>query len=122
MHAGLDLDHLGPMRDARRSRLLDVAEEVLAKDELHREEDPVAIVRDELVQVHEVRVEDVREGPELLLESIEVARVEVHERLQGDALLPLAIEHLVDDAHAALPEAAQDLVAGGPLPVCRTSR
>ena len=68
------------------------------------------------MQVNEVRVKDVRERPKLLLESIEVARVEVHQGLERDPLLSLAIEYLVDDAHTALAEAAQDFVAGGSLP------
>ena len=48
-----------------------MAEEVLAVDELHREEELVALAGDQLVQVHEVGVQDVREGSKLLLELVE---------------------------------------------------
>ena len=116
MHPRLDIDDLGLLGDTRRPCLVDVAEEVLALDELHREEDHIALVGYELVQVNEVRVKDVRERPKLLLESIEIVCVEVHQGLERDALLQLAVEYFVDDAHAALTEAAQHLVPGSSLP------
>ena len=67
-------------------------------------------------------MEDIRQRPKLLLESVKVARVEVNEGLERDALLPLPVEYVVNEPHAALSEAAEDFVAGGPLPVRRGGR
>src|ERR1019366_3478647 len=67
-------------------------------------------------------MDDVGEGPELLLEAIESARVEAVQRLQGDAFVALPVEDLVDDAHAAASEAAEYLVARRALPAGEAMR
>ncbi len=77
------------------------------------------LVDDELVEVHQIRVPHVGERPELLLEEVEGRRVEAEQLLQRDELAALAIEGLVDDAHAALAEAPDHLVASGALPIRR---
>ena len=51
---------------------------------------------------------DVGERAELVLEAAERGGVEVAQRLERDDLVPLAIERLVDDAHAAGAEPALD--------------
>ncbi len=105
------------VRGSARGRSLDVLQEVGAVDELHREKDAIVVADDELVEPNEVAVMDVRERPELLLEEIESGGARVEEGLERDVLLALTIERLVHDPHAALADAAQDLVPGGPLPV-----
>ena len=61
---------------------------------------------DELVERDEVRVRDVGERAELALEADDGAAVDVAQGLERDHLVALAIERLVDDAHAAGAEAA----------------
>ena len=60
---------------------------------------------------------NVREGPKLLLESIERGGTESEERLESHALPAIPVERLVDGPHAARPDAAHDLVASGALPL-----
>ena len=110
-------DSVGRSDDSRNGEPEDVCEEVRPGDELHREEDGVRLGDDELVEVHEVRVMNVGEGPELLLEPIERGGAESKQRLEGDALAPIAVERLVDGAHATGPDAADDLVPSGALPL-----
>ena len=88
----------------------DVLEELDPLDELHREE-PVVVVGDQLVEAHEVLVDDVGERAKLALEAVERARVEPGERLQRDARLTLAISRLVDDAARPCAEPPHDLVS-----------
>ena len=87
-----------------------VGQEALAVDHLHREE---AVLRldEELVEVDEVGVRDVREGPELALEAVERVGLGVRQRLQGDDAIALAIVGLEHHAHRAGAEAAADLEA-----------
>ncbi len=96
--------------------LLYVGQEVGPVDQLHREKDPVVVGDHELVQLDEVPMVNVGERSKLLLEEIESARARVEKGLQGDVLLPFAVERLVDDAHAAAADAAEDLVTRGSLP------
>jgi hypothetical protein len=49
--------------------------------------------------------------------TVERRGARIEQRLERDPLLALTVERLVDDAHAALADAAQDFVPGGPLPV-----
>ncbi len=60
---------------------------------------------------------EVRERAELGLEAREVGRVHAEERLQRDVLLAIAIEGLVDGAHAAGAEVGDDAEALGPLEI-----
>ena len=76
--------------------------------QLHREE-PLVAFRQQLVQRDEVRVRDVGQRPELLLESVERGGVDVPECFERDRQAVLAIERLVDDAEAAAAKAASDL-------------
>ncbi len=78
-----------------------VGQEVDTAHELHREEHVVGIGHHELVELHEVRVRDIRESPELLLEAVERRRAESEQRLDGDRLAAVAVERLVDHPHAA---------------------
>ena len=94
-------------------------EEVRAKHELHDEEGVLGVGDNELVQTHQIRMTNVREHPELLLEAIELVRAEPGERLEGKVPVAFAIVNLVHHAHAALSDPAQDLVAAGPLPLIR---
>ena len=96
-----------------------VEEEVHAVDALHREEDFAVVSLHELVEAHQVRVADVREGAKLLLEEVEREGVEVEQRLRREQLRALAVEHFVDDAHAAASEALPHLVSFGAIPLPR---
>jgi hypothetical protein len=115
---GLHRDHrgAGAVVGLRPPGLLHVLDEVAALDELHREEDLAVFAGDQLVQVNEVGVKDVRERPEFLLESIEADRVEVEHRLEGEPLVLLPVEHFVDDPHPPATEAPEDLEARGAPP------
>src|ERR1019366_9099223 len=66
--------------------------------------------------MHEVRMVHVRERAKLLLEAIEERRAEAAKCLDGDQALRLAVEGLVDHAHAALADSPADLVASGSPP------
>ncbi len=103
-------------RRLARLGLLDVPLEVGSADEIHREEDLSVLGHDELVEMHQIGVLDVREGPKLVLEEVEPRRVEIEERLDGDLLPSLAVEGFVDDAHATSAQAADDLVSRRALP------
>jgi hypothetical protein len=84
-----------------------VLEEADAVDEVHREE-PLAVLAKELVEQDEVRVDEVGEGPELLLQAVDRPRVDTVEGLQGDAAAALLVEGLVDDAERAASDLAPD--------------
>ncbi len=86
----------------------DVGEEVLPLDELHREK-PGPLVLAELPQADEVRVLDAVERAELVLEAEERVGLHRPESLQCDALVPLAVDGLVDDAHSPRAQLAEDL-------------
>ena len=87
-----------------------IREEILAVEELHREE-PAAGVLEELVVRDEVRVRDVGERAELALEAEDAGAVEPRQRLQRDLDAALRVERAVHDAHAALAELAEDAEA-----------
>ena len=97
-------------RTYRRGRLphvlaADVAREVDALDELHREE-PLRPFDDELAEAHEVRVVNVGDRAELVLEVRQ--RVGAHEgqELEGDGRAVRLIEGFVDEPHASLAKEA----------------
>jgi hypothetical protein len=77
-------------------------------------------VLEELAQLHQIGVGDVGQGAELALEAYERVRRGAQERVQRDPGALLAIQRLVDQAHAALSEAADDLEALGALEVSLT--
>ncbi len=108
---------VGVLDEAFRVGAPRVEDEVLAIHQLHREKDALGLGGDELVEVDEIAVGDVGEGAEFLLEAIKGRGAEVKERLEGDLLAPLAVERLVDDAHAAFAEAPGDLVTRRALPL-----
>ena len=81
--------------------------QVHADDDLHREE-AGALLREELVEVDEVRVADVREGTKLLLQVVEVVRRQTIERLERDVRPEVGVIGAVDDAHAAVAEPGGD--------------
>jgi hypothetical protein len=88
-----------------------VRQEVGSADQIHREEDLVALGHHQLVGAHEVRVMNVGESPELLLEAVEPRRGEVEQSFESDGLATFAIEGLVDDSHPAFADATYDVVA-----------
>ena len=100
----------------RCDRLAHVADEVATLHELHREADVVLVVRDELVELYEIRMAHVGQRPEFLLESVESLSVDVAQRLDCDALLALTIVCFVNAAHPAFTERAEDFVASRALP------
>ena len=55
-----------------------------------------------------MRMEDLAEAAKLLLEAVQPQGVEFPERFQCNALVALSIEGLVDDAHAAGADLAND--------------
>jgi hypothetical protein len=93
-----------------------VLDEALPRQKLHREE-PLAVVVEQLAEAHEVAMRDVGERAKLVLEALDSVAVGRAQRLQGYFRFPLAIEHLVDDAHPAGAEHALDLEARRPLEV-----
>jgi hypothetical protein len=84
-----------------------VAQEVLALDELHAEE-PLAAFAEQLVQLDEPGMAHVRERAKLLLEAIDARGIDPAQRLERDVRAALAIEGLEDRAHAAFAQAAFD--------------
>ena len=78
-------------------------EEVHPLDQLHGHQ-PALLGVEELVELHEVGVVQVGEGPELLLEPVEARAVRLPQGLEGHhATIPL-VANLVDHAGAALAE------------------
>src|SRR5207247_380403 len=71
--------------------------------ELHREE-AVLVTDEQLVQLHETRVSDVGERPELLFEEVQLGRIPAAERLQGDLGARLEVVDAIHHAHAAAAE------------------
>src|ERR1019366_3877808 len=84
--------------------------------ELHREEDATGVGHDELVEAYEIAVADIRQGPKLVLESVEGVRAEIQQTLERDSLSAVVIDRFVHDTHAALADNAHDLVACRPPP------
>ena len=71
----------------------------------------------EVAQLHEVRVLQTLQRAKLLLDVEDGAGVEATQRLQRHVRAVLAIDRLVDDPHAARPEAPHDLEAGRPAEI-----
>jgi hypothetical protein len=92
----------------RRAEVPDVAEEVDALDQLHREE-PVALGVVQLAEGGEVGVREALQDPELALEAVQEARIAPAQHLERDPHLELAVEGLVDLAHATGAEESDDL-------------
>jgi hypothetical protein len=90
--------------------------QLLAADELHHQVGDVAFLG-EVVNLHDVRVVEPRDGLRLAREPHRIilggVRVEValEDGLDRDAAVQLRIDALVDDAHRALTERALDVVA-----------
>src|SRR5204862_2272094 len=90
-------------------------------------EEPALVHRMQLVELDQVRMDDVREGAELALEIVDAVGVQTVEGLEGDPPGALPVDRLVNDAHAPRPQAAQEQEAFGPrkLPAhrqhCRAS-
>src|SRR6266496_1073184 len=80
----------------------DVPEEVHAVDELHREE-PLILVRRQLIEGHEGGVGDVGERPELLLETDEGLRGHIAQGLEGYGDVPLPVDGPIHDPVTARP-------------------
>src|SRR5687767_14170717 len=84
-----------------------------ALDELHGEE-PMILIRAELVQLHEVWMGDIGERSEFALEPVQRLGCDVLQTLQRYRDAFHAIVHLVDHAEAARSEQALDAEAIGP--------
>jgi hypothetical protein len=98
-------NHQLAQRDAQsslieRSAWPDPVEEIHTIDQLHREEPPVT-VRNQLVQFDEIRVQDRRERPELLLETEQSVGVDPWQFLDGDAYVQLSVVDFVYHTHAS---------------------
>ena len=87
----------------RRVARADEAEEIHAVDELHRVE-AMVVREDQLVDLDQVGVRDVRERAEFLLEPVDRRGVGVEDRLDRHAHVALEVIRLVDDPHAAGPD------------------
>ena len=85
-----------------------MSEERLSLDARHREE-PATSVGEELVEPNEVRVDQIGERSELVLQAIDRDAVEVLEGLERYDLAALLVERFEDDAHAAFAEATAHL-------------
>lgn len=69
--------------------------------------------------MNEIVVLYVRQSAKLLLEEVQRRGAEIQEGLDGDLLSPLAVEGLVNDAHATMAQAAYDFVSRRPDPFGR---
>lgn len=87
--------------------LAHVPHQVLALDQLHGQI-PLVIDRDELHELNQVAVADVRECPELPLEAEQGPGIDLTEVLQRNPLLTPPVKGLVYDAEGALAETALD--------------
>ena len=99
----------------RRERLghvlaLEHLEEILALDQLHREK-PAPLVLAQIEQADEVRVVQLGDDAELLLEAQEPGRIVVQHHLEGDATARRSVLDLVDRPHPADAEQARRRVA-----------
>ncbi len=107
-------DGSGVAADVGQPALAQVGDEVEAViHQLHGEEPALLGVGIELVQLHQIAVEQLRERAELPLDAVDRRRIRILEHLERDARLVLPVERLVDDAHPALADAAQELEAVG---------
>jgi hypothetical protein len=79
-------------------------------DEIHREE-PVGADPNELVAEHDVRVCELGDGAELLLELEDAGGVHLVERLERDVRTPKLVPRPVDHAHATGADAGLDAEA-----------
>src|SRR5207302_10180813 len=82
----------------------------LALDELHGVEMDAALAADR-VDGHDVRVMQMGGGPGLVLEALQLPRIErqgKRQHLQGDAPAEGQLFSLVDDAHAAAADLVQE--------------
>ena len=86
----------------------DPTPEIDALHQLHGEE-PAVFVRDELVEGDEVRVRDVGERAELMLEPVQPRRIEVLQRLQRDLAALGEIAGAIDHTHRSRAEPREDL-------------
>ena len=80
-----------------------------------KESGVVTVVDAELVDVDDARMLQPRHGGRLQLEAgqlIAVALLAGAQHLQGDLMTEGAVPRPIDDAHAAVAEDAEDLVAG----------
>ncbi len=84
-----------------------------AAHQLHREE-PLPVLFEQLAQAGQVGVLDVRQRAKLVLEAQDGVGLDGAQRLQRHARVALAIEGLVDDAHAPRADPTDDEEAIGP--------
>src|SRR5262245_6926957 len=75
-----------------------IVEEVHTIDKFHRKEPPFPI-GEELIKPHQVRVNDINQGAELLLKTIERVRVHVGQELDRHCCAKLSVKSLVYDSH-----------------------
>ena len=68
--------------------------------QLHGEE-PLVPFREQLVEPHQSGMGQVHQRPEFVLESVDCRRIQPEDGLERDQLVALAVERLVDHAHAA---------------------
>src|SRR5262249_54126914 len=89
-------------------------QEVDAVEELHREAPGVGAL-EQLAELHQVGMAHALDQPELALQIGEEARLTARERLEREAPAGRVIVGLVDHAHAASTELAQQREPIGPL-------
>ena len=114
--------NVAPCRSRRAAYVVQEAHPV---DVLHHDE-PLAAVGDELVEGHQIRVGDVQQGAEFLLEPGDRGGVDLPHRLHRDRHPVPEVAGPVDDPHAAAAEDVDHLVPVerrpsrvGPCRVCR---
>ena len=118
---------LGELREhLTRAGLVQVADlatqgraQVGTLDHLHGEE-PALSVGKEIAKSNYVPVTDVRSGTEFILEPTEQTRLQPGKQLERDPNAELAILGLVDNAHASLPQEADQLKTLRPAKSDRT--
>src|SRR6188472_1117295 len=86
------------------------AQKIVAGDQVHREEEAIRLLV-ELVQADQVWVPHLAKNAELALEIGTRLDVPVAKHLERHRPTGCSVEDLVDDAHAALAEGANDLEA-----------
>ena len=85
-----------------------VLEEVVALDQLHREE-PAVLVANQLAEGDQVVMRDGLEDAELAFEAGECVRIGVAEGLERHAFATLTVERFEHLSHPASPQSATDL-------------
>jgi hypothetical protein len=88
----------------------EVGEQVVAVEQLHREEARIA-VDDEIVERDQVGMREVGEAAELALELVDLLDVGVRDGLERDTLTALAVLRFIDHSHAPRADAADHLVS-----------